>query len=109
MRPLVAEALDRADEYSVGDVLHYAYTGKWQTWHGERSVAFTRIATYPTHTACIVILCAGDLSEIKELEPQICAWARRMGCKYMKIYGRRGWHRALDDYAEQSAVLRKEL
>ncbi len=109
VRSLLVKALERADEYKIADVLHYAYTGQWQTWHGDNSVAFTRIANYPEHTACILILAAGDLSEIKELEPDICLWARRQGCRYMEIYGRRGWQKALSDYHEQYAVLRKEL
>ena len=109
VRPLVVKALERADEYSLGDVLHYAYTGKWQVWAGERSVAFTRVAQYPQHSACILILAGGDLSEMKRLEPEVCAWAKRQGCKYVEIYGRKGWNKALDGYDEQSRVLRKVL
>ena len=108
-KPLLVKALERADEYRMADVLHYVYTGQWQMWHGEESVAMTRIAHYPEHTACIIILAAGDLEEILDLEPGICAWASRQGCKYVEIYGRTGWKRAFKDYEAQSLILRKEL
>jgi len=109
VKPMVAKALGRADEYSLGDVLHYVNTGKWQLWQGDNSVAFTRIASYPEHSACIIVLSAGDLNEIKALEPGICTWAKRMGCKYVEIFGRRGWQKALPGYKEQHTVLRKGL
>jgi len=109
VKPLVEKALRQADEYSLGDVLHYANTGQWQLWHGDNSVGFTRIARYPEHQTCVLILAAGELEEIVDLEPHICAWAKKEGCKYMEIFGRRGWQRALGGYDEQYAVLRKEL
>ena len=109
LRPLVQKALETADEYSIGDVLHFAYTGQWQVWHTDKSVAFTRIARYPEHTTCVLVLAAGDLEDIAEYEPRICAWAKKQDCKYMEIFGRRGWQKALDGYSEQYAVLRKGL
>ncbi len=109
VKPLLVKALERSNEYSVADVLHFAHTGDWQLWYGPNSVAFTRIANYPQHTVLIIILAAGELEEIMDLEPQVAEWGRDMGCKYVEIYGRRGWARALPGYEEQSVILRKAL
>ncbi len=109
IKPLLEKALETADEYAIGDVLHFAHTGQWQTWYAEHSVVFTRIARYPEHTACIVVLAAGNLDEIKRYEPDLVKWATDQGCKYLEIYGRRGWRRAFDGYEEQAAILRKAL
>lgn len=109
VRPLVVKALERADEYGVEDVLQYVSEGRWLLWHGERSVAFTRIARYAQHSACVVVLCGGDIKEIRDLEPGVAKWAKRQGCKYLEIYGRRGWKRALEGYEEQSVIYRKAL
>ena len=109
VRPLVVKALEHADEYGVEDVLRYVSEGKWMLWHTDNSVAFTKIAHHAKHTACIVILCAGDLDEIRELEPSMCRWAKSNGCKYLTVHGRRGWGRALEGFREQSTSFRKAL
>ncbi len=109
VRPLVVKALERADEYGVEDVLRYVAEGRWQLWHGEDCVAFTKIDRYAKHTACVVILCGGDLGEIREIEPDLAKWAKQQGCKYLVIHGRRGWGRALDGYNEKSTTFRKAL
>ncbi len=109
VRPLLDKALKRSDEYSLSDVLHFAHSGLWQMWHGDHCVAFTRIANYPQHTALIIILAAGELEEIIDLEPHVSDWGRQQGCKYVEIYGRRGWSRALPGFDEQATVFRKAL
>ncbi len=109
VKPLLERALKRSDEYSMSDVLHFTHTGTWQMWHGDHCVAFTRVANYPQHRALIIILAAGELEEIMDLEPLVAQWGRDQGCKYVEIYGRRGWSKALPGYDEQSAILRKVL
>ncbi len=109
MKPLIEKALEHADEYTLGDVLHWLHIGEWQGWYTANAVACTRIAQYPRHRACIVVLAAGDLDEIVSAEPQIVEFARENGCKYIEIFGRSGWRRALEGYSEQFTVLRKEV
>ncbi len=109
VRPLVVKALVQADEYAVEDVLRYVSEGRWTLWHSDNSVCFTRFAQYAQHKACIVVLCAGDIDEIRDLEPDMCKWARQHGCKYLEFFGRRGWGRALDGFKEHSTTFRKAL
>ncbi len=109
VRPLVVKALVRSDEYGVEDVLRYVSEGRWMLWHGDRCVAFTKVSRYAKHTACVVILCGGDLDEIQKLEPDMAKWAKQQGCKYLVIHGRRGGGRALDGYREKSTSYRKAL
>ncbi len=109
VKPLLEKALKRSDEYSMSDVLHFTHTGMWQMWHGDHCVGFTRIANYPQHKALIIVLAAGELEEIIDLEPHIAEWGRNEGCKYVEIYGRRGWSKALPGYDEQAAIFRKVL
>lgn len=109
IKPLIQKALDRADEYTIGDVLHFLHTDRWQAWYTPNSVACTRIAEYPEHRTCVIVLAAGELEEVRAAEPQIVAYAQDMGCKYVEIFGRKGWERVLPGYSEQFTVLRKVL
>lgn len=109
VKPLVQKALARSNEYSIGDVLHYIATDAWQCWYTPKAVACGRIASYPNHKAYVIVLAAGDIADIVENEPMIAEFAREKGCKYVEIYGRRGWERALKGYKEQATVLRKVL
>lgn len=109
MKPLIQKALDHADEYDMGDVLHWLHTGAWQGWYTPNAVACTRIATFPKHRTCVVVLAAGKLDEIVQAEPGIADFARENGCKYVEIFGRKGWKRSLEGYTEQFTVLRKVL
>jgi hypothetical protein len=55
-------------------------------------------------------LAGGDLQEIAEMEPSLCAWASNRGCHRVVIpCGRRGWLKALDGYEESGIRLVKEL
>jgi hypothetical protein len=38
---------------------------------------------------------AGDLGELLEAEPHICAWYREHGARFLTIAGRKGWLRVL--------------
>ena len=108
IRPLVQRVLARTDEYAIGDVLHFLVSGEWQLWKLPRSFAVTRFAHFPQHKSCVVVMCAGELGEIVEAHTDLCDWARAHECKYMEIFGRAGWEKALG-YKEQSRILRKEL
>jgi hypothetical protein len=38
---------------------------------------------------------AGDLAELLEAEPHICAWYREHGARFVTVAGRKGWLRVL--------------
>ncbi len=36
-------------------------------------------------------------------------WLKEKGCKYVQVFGRRGWKKAMPDFEEVGTILRKEL
>lgn len=109
IKPQIQKALENANEYSIEDVLHWIATNEWKCWYSPHAVACGRIANYPNHRALVIVLAGGELEEIVRAEPQIVEFAKENGCKYVEIYGRKGWARALSGYEEQCTVLRKVL
>lgn len=85
----------------------------WCAFRGEEMVAacVTETARVPKGMRCEVLLCGGtDMgSWLHECLPVIEAWAKECGCTKMRIEGRRGWAKALPDYAARNVVLTKEL
>jgi hypothetical protein len=59
---------------------------------------------------CVITACGGsNLNSWKPLLSQIEQYARREKCIAVRIFGRRGWLRALNGYHETNIVLDKEL
>lgn len=71
----------------------------------------TETLTYPSgEQECEILFCAGDvIPGCLPLLSQIESWAKSVGCKGMRLHGRRGWAKILPTYEESSVVLRKAL
>ena len=54
-------------------------------------------------------LAGGNLDELKELEKEICSFAKEQNYRFVEIIGRPGWERELTDYKRTAVLLRKEL
>lgn len=59
---------------------------------------------------CVITACAGaNMSRWTPLIAGIEAYAKNEGCKCVRIFGRKGWLRALAGYREKQVILDKEL
>ncbi|WP_257168573.1 hypothetical protein [Bradyrhizobium sp. SRS-191] len=74
------------------------------------AVATTRLEATDAGKVCVIVACAGSecrrwLSLIGGIE----AYAKAEGCRSVRIFGRKGWQRVLDGYAQTHVVMEKEM
>lgn len=91
----------------------------WGAQHGGtvRAVVITRVSEQPRGDTCEIYATAGageaDLpfndENVAAVLVEIERWARAIGCTRMRIEGRKGWKRILNDYAEVGVILEKEI
>ncbi len=92
------------------DIEQQVLTGNqllWLAWSGEIEAAAT---THLSDNVCTIVACAGHYRERWiPLLGEIEAYARNEGCRAMRLYGRRGWERALKDYHVAHIIMEKNL
>ena len=94
-KPWIEAALVHAHgTHTIADVEAGIAQGLYQFWPGERAAIVTELITYPRLMALNYFLIGGDLSELKDMEPRITAWAKGVGCKRVMGVGRKGFERA---------------
>lgn len=90
------KALDGLDgAYDVEDVKRRVGEGALQSWQSGQSVVVTEILGYPRKMICNILIAAGNLDEIMELQEEVSAWARDLGCSKLVMAGRKGWGKVL--------------
>lgn len=79
-------------------------------WPNIRGAAVTRIERTEKSKVCVIIACGGEgMTEWLHVIKQIEDYARNEGCDCVRIFGRKGWLRALPDYSAPKIVLEKRL
>ncbi|WP_245286837.1 hypothetical protein [Bradyrhizobium sp. Tv2a-2] len=74
------------------------------------AAASTSLQQTDSGKVCIITACAGaNMARWLPLINHIEAYAKAEGCRCMRIFGRRGWQRVLEDYDEKHIILDKEL
>lgn len=77
---------------------------------GILAAASTRLQRTDASKVCVVTACAGNgMPRWLGLLGRIEEFARDEGCNCVRIYGRKGWLRALDGYEQRHVILDKEL
>jgi len=80
----------------------------WLAWDGQAIMAAA--TTQLLKGVCVLTACSGHHRERwLPLLHGIEAYAARENCKTMRIYGRKGWQRVLDDYRVEWVVMEKQL
>ncbi len=91
---LIQRALNRGSQHTMGTIAKGLLEGKMQLWtYGQQMACVTALVG----ENCLLLACGGYNSDnwLKYLDV-VRIWARKYGCKYLKIHGRRGWARKLD-------------
>lgn len=121
--PLVAPMLRRATARTglsaFQDVESEVLCGRALLWLAVRreangleilAAASTRLQETDASKVCVITACAGsDMPRWLGLLDGIESFARKEGCASVRIYGRKGWLRALDGYEQRHVVIEKEL
>jgi hypothetical protein len=90
------------------DVLSALLLGKAQLWPGKNSAIVTEI-NITRIKALHFWLVGGNLEEVKDMEAQIEAWAKSLGCTVMTASGRKGWERTLPHWKVHSVTISREI
>jgi hypothetical protein len=117
--PLLRQATARTGLSAFADIERDVLAGDALLWiavSGEGSrlaidaAASTRLQQTDAGKVCVITACAGnDMSRWLPLIAGIENYARDEGCSCVRIFGRKGWLRALEGYRERHIVLDKEL
>jgi len=84
----------------------------WIAWNGEaiEAAAATILINTEAGKICIITVCGG--SGMKRWLPLLAGienYARDEGCARVRIFGRKGWLRALEGFEEKHIIMDKEL
>ncbi len=111
-RFLIESALDYAGgTHDYADIVQGVANSVMFFWPAQRSCLVTEIVQYPKKRALHVFLAAGDLDEIKDMEPSLQEFAKSLKCDAISLTGRNGWKRALNSmgYTPAHITMVKEL
>lgn len=84
----------------------------WIAWNGRETeaAALTQIQLTDGGKVCVIVACGGaDRKRWLPLLSQIESYAERERCERVRLFGRRGWLRALEGYSVSNVVLDKHL
>jgi hypothetical protein len=118
-KPLLRRAIARTGLSAFCDLEREILCGNallWLAVEGEGSkiailaAASTKLQLTETEKVCLITACSGqDMLRWLGLIGQIEEFARNEGCNCVRIYGRKGWLRALVGYEQTHVILDKEL
>lgn len=114
IKPFVTKALNKVDScYIVEDIKDSLLKAEMQLWTSYdgtqlKSVCITRIVKHPTNQYLEITLLTGSLSALQHLEV-LEKWGKQLGCKTIRLTGRKGWERVLKGYEQTVVNLEKEL
>lgn len=85
----------------------------WGVSDGEKPVGvwITKVERSNETPWGLVWIAAGEGLEqgLKLFREHTEPWFREKGCKYIQIFGRKGWKKVLPDYEDRGVILTKEL
>lgn len=111
---LLNKVLQKTDfYYTIADIkalLQNKEAQLWTSYSGTQleSICITRILIHPNGKYLEILAMAGNKLSLPHLG-LIEQWARDVGCRKIRLEGRKGWKRHLVDYREVSVQLEKEL
>ncbi len=113
-RPLIKSAIDHTGISDFDHIEGQVLSGDQLLWlaisdHIE-AAATTHLIKTSGKPILIVTACSGTQRERWiTLRHKVEAYARAEGCSRIRLYGRKGWVRALPDYHVEYVVMYKEL
>lgn len=115
VRPLLQRACRRTGLNAFAEIETDILAGRslvWIAWSGcaIEAAAATSLIHSDRGKVCVITLCAGRamkrwLTLIERIETYACD----EGCERMRIFGRKGWVRALEGYQAKYVIMDKEL
>jgi hypothetical protein len=117
--PLLRQAILRTGLSAFADIERDILAGRallWLAVGGEvgrlaiEAVASTSLQQTDAGKVCVITACAGaNMARWLPLISSIEVYAREEGCTRVRIFGRKGWLRALEGFRAKHVILDKEL
>jgi hypothetical protein len=113
--PLLKAACIRTGLNAFADIEADILSGRgllWIAWNKQaiEAAAATVLINSEIGKVCIITACGGnDMPRWLPLIAEIENYARAEACTRVRIYGRKGWLRALDGYGQTHFIMDKEL
>jgi len=113
--PLLRTAITRTGLCAFADIERDILKGVallWIAWDGRaiEAVASTSLQQTDAGKVCVITACAGtNMADWVPLIAGIETYAREEGCKSVRIFGRKGWLRVLNDYTQSGVILDRKL
>lgn len=106
-REHIQAAIGKSDgKYNLADIEAKVRDKTAQVYLTDKSAAVLWVESFPQFNALVVAFGGGDLGDIIAHVPAIQAYARRVGCEQIDVYGRPGWARELKKHGfRQTAVV----
>lgn len=113
VRPLVSRAPVKTDLGSVSELDTDALSGRALLWivygDGIEAAVVTRLDITERSKVCTILACAGTVQDSLHLLDGIERYAVAEGCNSVRLYGRKGWKRALPGYREIGVIMERKL
>lgn len=109
-RDLIRAAIEQTDLSEFADIEAQVLSGDQLLWLAISDHIEAAATTHLSRNVCTIVACAGHARERwLSLLTKIEAYAKNEGCRAMRLYGRRGWERALKDYRVEHVIMEKAL
>ncbi len=115
--PMLAKVTERSEgEFEPDDYLETLTQGAMQLWIAteEKNITLamvTQIISYPQKKVLRVIAISGEkfIEAHSQFNDMVEAFAIRVGCSSMELWGRKGWKKMLPDWKDSYIVFTKDL
>jgi len=109
-RELVLSALRRTGLSDPMDLEYDVLNGDQLLWLAFDGTIKAAATSHMTNNVCVITACGGEnMREWLPLFSHIEQYARNEGCRCVRIFGRKGWLRVLDQYEAKHVVMEKAL
>ncbi len=111
----IKAALERGDMGTFGSVESDVLAARallWVVWNDPdlEGAAVTQVGKTESSKVCTIVACGGGgMRTWVHLIGTLEDYARDQGCDCVRIVGRKGWQRVLQDYATAKVILEKRL
>jgi hypothetical protein len=110
-REYIYSAMQKVGLQDARDVEHSVLSGNSLLWiAADGTDVKGAVVTSLVGDVCEIVACGSDdIASTVHLIADLEDYARRNGCRAMRIIGRKGWARRLDGYKPRAVILEKEL
>ena len=114
-RELIRSAIDYTELSDFSDIENEVLYGDqllWLAWDGKsiEAAATTKIIKVNNRKILILVACAGhNRNSWMPLREKIEQYGKDEACDRVRLFGRKGWERALPDYHVEHVIMEKGL